>query len=67
MNEVYTLNQLKEAWGLYKTNKVMKVLKDGKWYIVPAGTKLEDGVTGARVETYNNVMSFIRYLEKYYE
>ena len=66
MKEVYTLNQLKEAWQSYNTDKVMKVLKDGKWYIMPTGSKLDSGVTGARVETCSNVMSFIGYLEKYY-
>lgn len=66
MRDVYTITQLKEAWASYSTDKVMRVQKGGKWYSVPTGTKLEGDVTGARVETYSNVMSFIRYLEKYY-
>ena len=69
--EVYTLSQLVEAWASYNTDKVMKIQQDGKWHIRPVGvgmnmSRLGDGVTGARVETYSNVMSFIRYLEKHY-
>ena len=66
MKEIFTFDQLKKAWESYRTDKVMKVLKGGKWYTVPTGTKLEEGVTEAQVVTFSNAMSFPWYLEKHY-
>ena len=65
MTEVYTIDQLRQAWKSYKTLKVMKVLKGGSWYLRNADTKLESGITEAHVVTCDKVMSFITYLEKY--
>ena len=65
MQEVYTLNQLKEAWKSYTTDRVMKTQKDGIWHLRAVGTKLEDGVTSASVVSCKAAMSFPRYLEIY--
>ena len=50
--DVFTLNRLREAWESYKTDKVMIVLKEGKQFIRPVGTKLDGNITSARMVTY---------------
>ena len=64
--KTYTITQLKEAWGSYKTDKVMIVLKEGKLLIRPVGTKLDGNVTSARIVTYKEAISFPLYLERFY-
>ena len=65
----YTSNQLKVAWIAYTTDKVMRILKDGKWHSVPPqkpGTSI-NGATEAKVLTYDKFMSFPTFLEKRYD
>ena len=61
----YTLEHIKKAWTSYKTDKVMRVLKEGKWHTVPAGTSPR-GSLGAKMMTCDKFMSFPTFLEKYY-
>ena len=66
MKSVYTLKQLKVAWVAYTTDKVMRVLKDGKWHTQEPGTSL-NGALKAKMLTCDKFMSFPTFLEKRYD
>jgi len=69
MKQVFTLSDIKEAWSSFKTDKAIKVLKEGVWYTRPAGVNplREDGVTQAKMVTCSEAMTFPEFLEKHYD
>jgi len=66
MDNVYTSDQIKEAWDSYQSMKVLKVLKDGKWKVYKDISVARIDATKAEVVKINTVMSFPKFLEKEY-
>ena len=66
MDNVYTSDQIKEAWDSYQSMKVLKVLKDGKWKVYKNISVSRIDATKAEVVKINTVMSFPKFLEKEY-
>lgn len=66
--KVFTPNQIKEAWKDYKSRRVMKVLKQGKWQYHELNGKGLPHVEGvkASVVTMSDVLEFPTFLEKEY-
>lgn len=61
----FKLDQIKKAWAEYRTKKVLRVLKNGKWESRPVVMALKhvDGVR-AQVVLIKDTMSFPEYLEQ---
>lgn len=66
MDTVYTIDQLDKAWVPYKTDKIMKVLAEGKWTTQAIGTPINDKTTRAQVVTFDKAVSFPTFLRVYY-
>ncbi len=66
MDSVYTLDQIKEAWALYRSQKVLKVLMGGKWTVFRDLKTKPTDATKAEVVKINTVMGFPKFLEREY-
>ena len=62
----YTLTELKKHWNKFSSISGLRILRGGKWvYEFPArNLRHIDGVRAEVVEL-KQVMSFVKYLEKY--
>lgn len=60
---MYSLDDIKAAWEQYDKARVLRVLKDGKWETLPAGSAITGG-TRAEVVPMKKAKSFPEFLEE---
>ena len=63
----FALEIIQDAWAEYKARSVLRVLKNGKWEILPLGHDM-DQIEGTRAEVVklSTVQGFPKYLEENY-
>lgn len=66
ISKKYSIDDIKSAWQSYKTQKVITYLEDGvKMFRFLDGKRLDmSGVSRAKTESVENVLSFPEYLER---
>jgi hypothetical protein len=62
----FSLTELKIYWDDYSAKKVMRVLKDGVWEVVPLDKRNQSLIASTRAEIVplKKVQTFPEYLEK---
>ena len=64
----FEFEKIESAWNDYRTQKVLRVLKSGKWEIKELGAHPLNSIDGVRAEICNvhQIMSFPQFLKTYY-
>ncbi len=63
---IFTMAEIKTYWDDYSTKKVMRVLNNGEWELVPLEKRSQSLIASTRAEIVplKKVQSFPEYLEK---
>jgi hypothetical protein len=63
---IFTMAEIKTYWDDYSTKKVMRVLNNGEWELVPLEKRNQSLIASTRAEIVplKKVQSFPEYLEK---